>query len=139
MKANSVRRKRADITSKIKTTHNLNIAVLCTIISVFLFSKSTLIYTRAELSEIFRVFFRKGVIDVIFYLHEVGKAGYYEIYKQGFVVSRQTFANLLKLLEDRGVVTREVIDDRPPRVNYSLSGKGKRVAEILESLGEVLS
>ena len=78
--------------------------------------------------------FRKGVIEVIFYLNKVGKAGYYEIYKQNFVVSRQTFANLLKELENEDLANRKVIEGRPPRVEYSLTGKGKRVADILSDL-----
>jgi len=78
--------------------------------------------------------FKKGVIEVIFYLDKVGKGGYYEIYKQNFVVSRQTFANLLKELENKGIVNRKVIEARPPRVEYSLTGKGKRVADILSDL-----
>jgi len=73
-------------------------------------------------------------MDVIFYLDKVGKAGYYEIYKQNFVVSRQTFANLLKKLEEEGIVNRKVIESRPPRVEYSLTSKGKRVADILSDL-----
>lgn len=78
------------------------------------------------------------MIDVIVYLNKVGKAGYYEIYKQGFVVSRQTFANLLKILERRNVISREVIESRPPRVKYSLTEKGVKVAEILSELNKVL-
>lgn len=90
------------------------------------------------MSESLRIFFRKGMIDVIFYLDKVQTAGYYEIYKQRFVVSRQTFANLLRLLEDLDLVAREVVDERPPRVNYSLTEKGKKVAEALRRLGRVL-
>lgn len=85
-----------------------------------------------------RFLFRKGAIEVILYLNKVGKAGYYETYKQGFVVSRQTFANLLKLLERKGVVSREVIENRPPRVEYGLIEKGKKVAEILDRLNKIL-
>jgi len=78
--------------------------------------------------------FKKGVIEVIFYLDKVGKGGYYEIYKRDFVVSRQTFANLLKELENEEIVNRKVIEDRPPRVEYSLTSKGKRVTAILSEL-----
>jgi DNA-binding HxlR family transcriptional regulator len=82
--------------------------------------------------------FKKGVIEVIFYLDKVGKTGYYEIYKQNFVVSRQTFANLLKELENMGLVSRKVIDGRPPRVEYSLTEKGKEIAKILDELDKIL-
>jgi DNA-binding HxlR family transcriptional regulator len=82
--------------------------------------------------------FRKGVTEVILYLDKVGKAGYYEIYKQDFVVSRQTFANLLKELEEKGIVCRKVIEGRPPRVEYSLTEKGKEIGRILDELNKIL-
>jgi DNA-binding HxlR family transcriptional regulator len=77
-------------------------------------------------------------MEVIFFLDKVGKAGYYEIYKQDFVVSRQTFANLLKELENKGIVKRKVIEGRPPRVEYSLTEKGKEIARILNELDKAL-
>jgi DNA-binding HxlR family transcriptional regulator len=77
-------------------------------------------------------------MEVIFYLDKVGKAGYYEIYKQDFVVSRQTFANLLKELDDKGIVSRKVIGGRPPRVEYSLTEKGVETASLLGKLNKVL-
>jgi DNA-binding HxlR family transcriptional regulator len=83
--------------------------------------------------------FRKGVIDVILYLDGAGEAGYYDTYKQGFVVSRQSFSDVLKLLEGQGLVLRRVEDGRPPRVYYSLSARGKRVVKALKSLGEALT
>ena len=86
-----------------------------------------------------RFLFGKGVIDVIFYLDKFGKAGYYKIYKQNFVVGRQTFGNILKKLEKEGIVNRKVVDSRPPRVEYSLTEKGKVIAEILYKLDKALS
>ena len=85
-----------------------------------------------------RFLFKKGAIDIILYLNKVGRARYYETYKQNFVVSRQTFSNLLKLLEKKGIVSREVIENRPPRVEYGLTEKGKIVAGILNELEKVL-
>ena len=85
-----------------------------------------------------RFLFAKGIIETIFYLNKPGKVGYYELYKQGFVVSRQTFANILKRLEKKGIVSRRVVDECPPRVEYRLTEKGKEVAEILLSLNEIL-
>jgi len=64
----------------------------------------------------------------------MGKAGYYELYKQNFVVSRQTFSNTLKILEEKGIISRKVIDGRPPRVEYNLTKKGKDVVEALKLL-----
>lgn len=86
-----------------------------------------------------RFLFKKGTIEVINYLYRGGKANYYEIYKQYFVGSRQTISNILKTLETEGVVTRKIIENRPPRVEYSLTGKGRKIAETLEKLEEILT
>jgi DNA-binding HxlR family transcriptional regulator len=45
---------------------------------------------------------------------------------------------LLKELEDMGLVSGKVIDGRPPRVEYSLTEKGKEIAKILDELDEIL-
>jgi DNA-binding HxlR family transcriptional regulator len=84
-----------------------------------------------------RFLFRKGVIEVIFYLDKVEKAGYYELYKKNFVVSRQTFASLLKELEEKRLASRKVVEGRPPRVEYSLTEKGKEIARILKELNKI--
>ena len=70
----------------------------------------------------------------MFYIDKMGKAGYYELYKQNFVVSRQTFSNMLKILEEKGIISRKVVEGRPPRVEYSLTKKGKDVVEALRIL-----
>lgn len=75
---------------------------------------------------------------MILYLRGVEKANYYTLLKQGFVGSRETFSLLLKALEDGGVVERKLIDSRPPKVEYSLTRKGRAVAELLERLERVL-
>jgi DNA-binding HxlR family transcriptional regulator len=85
-----------------------------------------------------RFLYRKGAIEMIFYLRKVGKAGYYEMLKLGFVASRETFSILIKELEKESIVTRKLIDSRPPRVEYSLTSKGKEVAEILNKLNKIL-
>ena len=85
-----------------------------------------------------RFLFGKGVLETVLYINKFGKAGYYELYKQGFVVSRQAFSNLLKKLEENGLVSRKVIESRPPRVEYSLTSKGQEIAELLKHLNEIV-
>jgi DNA-binding HxlR family transcriptional regulator len=80
----------------------------------------------------------KGVIKAILYIDKSGKAGYYELCKQGFVVSRQAFSDLLKLLEEHGIADRKLIENRPPRVEYSLTSKGKEIAVILKRQNELI-
>ena len=85
-----------------------------------------------------RFLFGKGVIDIIIYIDKFGKAGYYEMYQQNYVVSRQAFSNLLKVLEKNDIASRKVIENRPPRVEYSLTSKGKEIAALLKHLNEIV-
>lgn len=85
-----------------------------------------------------RFLFGKGIIDIILFIDKFGKAGYYELYKQNFVVSRQSFSNALKSLEKNGIADRKVIENRPPRVEYSLTSKGKEIAASLKHIDEIL-
>jgi DNA-binding HxlR family transcriptional regulator len=82
--------------------------------------------------------FRKGAIEVISYLSKVKKTNYYSIQKQNFVGSRQTLANLLKEMEERGILNRKIIESRPPKVEYSLTAKGEETIKLLEMLDEVI-
>lgn len=85
-----------------------------------------------------RFLFRKGAIEVISYLSKVKKTNYYSIQKQNFVGSRQTLANLLKEMEERGILNRKIIESRPPKVEYSLTAKGEETIKLLEMLDEVI-
>jgi len=85
-----------------------------------------------------RFLFGKGVIETLLYISKVRKTGYYQLYKQNFVVSRQTFSRMLKTLEEKGIIGRKVVEGRPPRVEYSLTEKGKEVVEILRTLNQVI-
>jgi DNA-binding HxlR family transcriptional regulator len=85
-----------------------------------------------------RFLFGKGVIDTILYIDKNEKAGYYELYQQNYVVSRQAFSNLLKVLEKNDVAIRKVIENRPPKVEYSLTSKGKEIATLLKHMNELV-
>ncbi len=84
------------------------------------------------------ILFGKGVIEAILYIDRSEKAGYYELCKQGFVVSRQAFSNLLYVLEENGIADRKLIEARPTRVEYSLTSKGKEIAQLLKRLNELV-
>ena len=46
----------------------------------------------------------------------------------------RTLAQRLAELEDAGVLERQVIDARPPRVEYRLSPRGRRLRQLVEAL-----
>jgi DNA-binding HxlR family transcriptional regulator len=45
---------------------------------------------------------------------------------------------MLKTLEEKEIIGRKVVESRPPRVEYSLTEKGKKVVEILMNLNQVI-
>lgn len=49
-------------------------------------------------------------------------------------ISRKVLANQLKELEHRGIVIRESFAETPPRVEYSLTPKGRKLLPILKQL-----
>jgi DNA-binding HxlR family transcriptional regulator len=46
----------------------------------------------------------------------------------------RTLAARLAELEQAGVLERRVIDDRPPRVEYRLTERGRRLGALVEAL-----
>jgi DNA-binding HxlR family transcriptional regulator len=51
-------------------------------------------------------------------------------------VSPKTLSERLKSLEKEGVITRKVYPEIPPRVEYSLTRRGKSLAKIIISMKE---
>lgn len=49
-------------------------------------------------------------------------------------VSTKTLTEKLNLLQDKDLITRERFCEKPPRVEYSLTEKGKGLKKILNSL-----
>jgi DNA-binding HxlR family transcriptional regulator len=57
-------------------------------------------------------------------------------------ISTRTIASKLKLLEEHGLVARKEYREKPPRVEYKLTPRGKRLHAILEEMrkfGKVLA
>lgn len=52
-------------------------------------------------------------------------------------VPTSTLSNRLKQLEPTGTVSREVEDDSPPSVRYSLTEKGERLVALIEEIDAV--
>jgi DNA-binding HxlR family transcriptional regulator len=51
-------------------------------------------------------------------------------------VSPKTLSERLKSLEKEGVVTKKIYPEIPPRVEYSLTRRGKSLAKIIDSMRE---
>ena len=53
-------------------------------------------------------------------------------------VSEKMLSQTLQTLERDGMITRRVVSTIPPRVEYSLTGLGAKVAETLRGLADLL-
>ncbi|HVA22994.1 MAG TPA: helix-turn-helix domain-containing protein [Chloroflexota bacterium] len=71
----------------------------------------------------------------IIYVLMNGAAGFSEILPQIPELSDRLLSERLKELEDAGVVSREVIPCRPPKVSYELTDKGRSLKPALDAIG----
>ncbi len=49
-------------------------------------------------------------------------------------ISPKTLSERLRLLEDQGVIVRQTFAEVPPRVEYSLTAKGRDLVEVVECM-----
>ena len=73
---------------------------------------------------------------IICILNHKGTMRYSDIKKELVNLTDTVLSGALKELVDDGMVTRVQFDEIPPRVEYSLSEKGKSVVPILQSICE---
>lgn len=64
-----------------------------------------------------------------------GKTRYSELLRKMPEVSEKMLTQHLRQLEANGVVTRYIYDERPPRVEYDLTTRGKELMVVLRQLG----
>ena len=62
------------------------------------------------------------------------KLGYSEIRREKYNITDAVLAATLKNLTEDGIVDRKSYDEIPPKVEYSLTKKGKSVVPILQSI-----
>lgn len=72
---------------------------------------------------------------VIFHLN-LGDKRYGELQQALPGISPKTLAERLQTLEQQGLVTRTVHPDKPPRVEYALTERGRQLGCILNSIAD---
>jgi DNA-binding HxlR family transcriptional regulator len=75
-----------------------------------------------------RSVFGKWSMEVLVALHSAPSAGFEELRRSLPGVSPRVLSLKLKGLEQHGMVRREIVDARPPRVRYTLTDQGWTVA-----------
>jgi DNA-binding HxlR family transcriptional regulator len=79
-----------------------------------------------------RTVFSKWSVDIIALLYTNRFIGFQEIRKDLAGISSRVLSLKLKQMEGHGLIQRAVLQTRPPRVQYSLTEKGRRVAKLGE-------
>ena len=82
--------------------------------------------------QIVRSIFGKWSPEVLVALHAVPSVGFEELRRSLAGISPRVLSMKLKELEANGMVHREVLDSRPPRVRYALTDRGWTVAWLAQ-------
>lgn len=78
----------------------------------------------------------KYKMTILYTLMEFGIVRYNELQRYIKGISYKTLSLSLKELENDGLIVRKVYPQIPPKVEYSLSDRGKSLMPILDSLCE---
>lgn len=73
---------------------------------------------------------------ILYLLINEGKKRFNEIMKRMNLISQKTLTNQLRDLELDGLINRVAFSEIPPRVEYSITEKGKSLFPILELMCE---
>ena len=76
---------------------------------------------------------RRWAVSVLYVSHE-GAVRFNEFLQALGGIPPATLAQRLADLEEAGVLERRVVDDRPPRVEYRLTPRGRRLRSIVAAL-----
>ncbi|HEV2520238.1 MAG TPA: helix-turn-helix domain-containing protein [Thermoplasmata archaeon] len=96
-------------------------------------SPDPVVAIQADL-KILRSIFGKWSADVLLALHARPSVGFEDLRRSLPGISPRVLSLKLKELEQNGMVSREILDTRPPRVHYSLTERGWTVAWLAQPI-----
>jgi DNA-binding HxlR family transcriptional regulator len=76
---------------------------------------------------------RRSMLTIVWASH-AGAVRFNEFRQAVGRIPPRTLAARLVELEEAGVLERHVVDARPPRVEYVLTERGRRLSELVEAL-----
>jgi DNA-binding HxlR family transcriptional regulator len=79
---------------------------------------------------------RRWTVSIIYVSHEGGAVRFNEFLHALGSIPPATLAQRLTDLEEAGVLDREVIDARPPRVEYRLTERGRQLRSLVNALAQ---
>jgi DNA-binding HxlR family transcriptional regulator len=77
---------------------------------------------------------RRWTVSILYVSHEGGAVRFNEFQQALGSIPPATLAQRLADLEEAGVLERAVIDDRPPRVEYRLTQRGRELRSLVNAL-----
>jgi DNA-binding HxlR family transcriptional regulator len=85
---------------------------------------------RQATVEVLKVILQKWVVEILHVLFIFGQSRFNDLKRNLKGISSRTLTSKLRLLEDKGFVERKLVSERPTVVEYSLTMKGKTLAEL---------
>lgn len=85
---------------------------------------------RKATVEVLQLVLQKWVIEIMHVLFLEENLRFNDIKRNLKGISSRTLTSKLRLLQDAGFITREVVSERPTIVEYSLTKKGHTLAEL---------
>jgi DNA-binding HxlR family transcriptional regulator len=76
---------------------------------------------------------RRWTVSILYVSHD-GAVRFNEFLQALGSISPATLAQRLADLEGAGLLEREVVDDRPPRVEYRLTERGRQLRSLMNAL-----
>lgn len=73
---------------------------------------------------------------IIHRLLEIGEMGFNDLKKEVDGVSSKVLSESLDDLEEKGLVDREVVSEKPVRVKYKLTEKGKGLESVIAEMSD---
>ena len=99
-------------------------------LNLFKHDRTRMYAEREGILRFFRFLQRKWALDVIYVLLIRGGLHFNEVRRVLEGVSSRTLTDRLTELEEKGIVTRTVLQDKPVKVVYSLTDYGKGLAAL---------
>jgi len=99
-------------------------------LELFEHDRSRMFMEREGILQFFRFLQRKWALDIIYVLLIQGELHFNEIRRILEGISSRTLTDRLSEMEERGIITRTVQQDKPVKVLYSLTDFGRGLAAL---------
>ncbi|MEZ3117499.1 winged helix-turn-helix transcriptional regulator [Halobaculum sp. MBLA0147] len=90
--------------------------------------------TQETLVEVAEVLGRKWHTVILHQLLTAGALGFSDLGSRVNGISNKMLSDSLGALEERGLVRREIVEEKPVRVEYSLTERGRAMEDLLGAM-----